>query len=680
MRYKQCSLLILGLMYVFILDGQDRSNVQYGKISVKDFEKPQSKVVDANTSGIIISDIGTIDFVGNNKGYFSHVFKRKRRVLILNKNAFALAEVRVRLYVENAEYAEKCGDIDASTYNLEGGKIVVSKLDKKDIFEDKIDIHHVEKVFTLPAVKEGSLIEYSYSVNSDFNFNLPYWQFQTNDYPCLWSEMNVEIPNLLIYAFRRQGYDSFYLSKSSVSHKSYNITDPNKENPSYAAVSRDLSVSTNTNIHRWVMKDVPGLNIGINDSYISTPFNYVDLIEFQEYQNSNGQEVEDVVSNWKSATQTLLNTSDFGGVVNQDISWFDSDLKKIVGERNDVLGSAKNIFYYVKDNFACTGRGIFANKSLANIYRAKSGNVAEINMFLTAALRQHQIPAELVILRTRSNGYNSNTYPMIDKIDYVLCRANIAGDIYYLDASNSLLGFGKIPLECYNGYARVISSSHPDSVYFYSETISEKKNTSVIIINDDKGYPSGTLQTTPGYFESYDLRQQVAKQSTKEYFKNIKTLYGSDYQLENMGIDSLSKLEFPVKIYYDFNIKSINNGDIFYFNPMLSEALKGNPFKANERKFPVEMPYPIDQMYVLNMEIPTGYVVEELPKSVKLAYNGNEGLFEYLIAKDENSVQLKSHIKLDRTNFLPDEYNTLRSFFADIVKKQSEQIVFKKKK
>jgi hypothetical protein len=35
---------------------------------------------------------------------------------------------------------------------------------------------------------------------------------------------------------------------------------------------------------------------------------------------------------------------------------------------------------------------------------------------------------------------------------------------------------------------------------------------------------------------------------------------------------------------------------------------------------------------------------------------------------------------LNKANFQPEDYNTLRDFFAYVVKKQSEQIVFKKKK
>ncbi|HEY0611092.1 MAG TPA: hypothetical protein VGD35_15590, partial [Chitinophaga sp.] len=87
-----------------------------------------------------------------------------------------------------------------------------------------------------------------------------------------------------------------------------------------------------------------------------------------------------------------------------------------------------------------------------------------------------------------------------------------------------------------------------------------------------------------------------------------------------------------------------------------------------------------DEIYTLNMEIPEGYDVEELPKSTMVKFNEDEGLFQYMIAKDENIIQFRSRIKLNKATFPPEEYGTLRDFFDMIVKKQGEQIVLKKKK
>jgi hypothetical protein len=78
------------------------------------------------------------------------------------------------------------------------------------------------------------------------------------------------------------------------------------------------------------------------------------------------------------------------------------------------------------------------------------------------------------------------------------------------------------------------------------------------------------------------------------------------------------------------------------------------------------------------MEIPKGYKVDELPKSVRLKFNEDEGVFEYLISVDNNNIQMRSRLRFNKATFPNEDYQSLRDFYAFIVKKQAEQIVFKK--
>jgi hypothetical protein len=86
----------------------------------------------------------------------------------------------------------------------------------------------------------------------------------------------------------------------------------------------------------------------------------------------------------------------------------------------------------------------------------------------------------------------------------------------------------------------------------------------------------------------------------------------------------------------------------------------------------------MDYTYVLSMEIPKGFQVDELPKSSKVSYNENQGIFEYLIQQNSDNIQMRVHLKFKKAIFSTEEYGTLRDFFAYVVKKESEQIVFKK--
>jgi hypothetical protein len=231
----------------------------------------------------------------------------------------------------------------------------------------------------------------------------------------------------------------------------------------------------------------------------------------------------------------------------------------------------------------------------------------------------------------------------------------------------------------YNGHARTIAKEALP-VYFHADSLKESDNTTVFIANMEKGGVEGSYIENMGYYHSLALRNKVVKSGMDEVKKELIAEAGEDASLTNFQIDSLKKLDDNVELKYDFALKAFGEADVVYFNPIIGKQLKTNPFAAAERFYPVEMPYVSDDVYVLNMEIPKGYVVDELPKSTRIMLNENEGMFEYLISKSEESVQMRCRLQISRANFTNEDYQTLRDFYAFVVKKQSEQIVFKKKK
>ncbi len=440
-----------------------------------------------------------------------------------------------------------------------------------------------------------------------------------------------------------------------------------------------VNVTAEVKSHTWLMKDIPPFK---NELFLENLYDHIDKLEFHLAQTYNGENVNNFGNNWVSFNKELVESDDFGNaLLTYNASNLLNTVEKITSNDSNLLQSARNIYYYIRNNFISRRDDeIYLRRNLYEVNKKRSGNVAEINLLLTAMLRQKGITANPVILSTRENGVNSSQYPDYDKINYVICMAKIFGDTVYLDATQPKLKFGRLHLDCYNGHARVISDTDSGSVFFNTNNIKEQNTTTVFIGNDENGKISGTFQNTPGYFGSEDMREKVKKHGVDFFFDKLKTSLQSEIIIANPGIDSLSNPDFPVKLYYDFSFPENDNPDIMYFNPVIGESYTENPFKSSQRKLPVEMPYPVDNMYLLNMEIPNGYTVDELPKSVKVAYNDNEGFFEYIIQKSETNIQLRSHIKLLNAIFLPEEYNSLRDFFAYVVKKQSEQIVFKKKK
>jgi hypothetical protein len=149
--------------------------------------------------------------------------------------------------------------------------------------------------------------------------------------------------------------------------------------------------------------------------------------------------------------------------------------------------------------------------------------------------------------------------------------------------------------------------------------------------------------------------------------------------IENLAIDSTKLVDFPITVHFDFTKKGACKADVLYFDPVLCPTYLENPLKSQERKYPVEMPYSSDEVYNLNMDIPGLFAVDETPKSERVVLNDEDGFYEYTVEKDESSLHLHARTKLNKATFPPEDYPVLRDFFAHIIKKQGEQIVFKKK-
>jgi hypothetical protein len=382
---------------------------------------------------------------------------------------------------------------------------------------------------------------------------------------------------------------------------------------------------------------------------------------------------------WPQLTKRLMEAEYFGGDLSKNNGWIGDMIDPIIKSGGSQLEIAYKIYRYVQKNFTCTSRaGLYANENIKNVGKTKKGTVGELNLLLTAMMRYANIQADPVILSTKSNGYTYSLYPLIDRFNYTISQIVIDNRVYYLDASNPQMGFGRLSPECYNGHARVVDPM-ATAINFTADSLLERKITSVLMINNDKGGIMGSMQKTPGYFESYNLRRKIKDAGLPGYMAELQKGFLSEVEIKEPKIDSMDLLDMPVKLEYQFEMPETEE-DIMYFSPMMTEAWKENPFKAAKRYYPVEMPYTIDETYLLRMDVPKGFEVEEMPKQIRMKLNENDdGFFEYLISNSNGVISMRSRLRLSRTYFLPEEYEMLREFFAMVVQKQGEQIVFKKK-
>jgi hypothetical protein len=665
-----CCLFFSGFTY-----SQDKAPVKFGKICPEDFLIKNLKV-DTSEGAVIIADIGSSNFEGNSNGWFTLIYTFHRRVKIFDSKGFDLANVEIPLYIsKDGSREEKVEKLKAITYNLEGGKIIETKLSDDAIFREKRSRNYTIRKFSMPAVKPGSIIEYTYTIKSDFLFNLQPWRFQ-GAFPRLWSEYTVEMPSFFEYISSFQGARNFFIRDQTTESRMFNLRIPSERSFGSDDV---LTLTDEVNKFRWVMKDVPPLK---EEPFTSSLENYICKIQFQKYaEHFPNQQRKVVMGSWASASKELMEDPSFGAGLASELNWLDADLQTISGSEADTLKKAVKIFGYVQSGIKNLGRaGIYLSKTLKEVFKSKSGYAQEINLLLAAMMRHEGIKASPVVLSTVYNGHINDKYPLLEKLDYVLCMVTINGTDHFLDASQPYLGFGKLAGYCYNGHARAINEDAP-ILNFSPDTLHEIKSTSLVLLNDEMkpGKWSGHHISQYGNIESGDIRRFMMENGKEAWEKKIRSEYFEEYSIGEIEIDDKNKSN-PIRVQYPLTVEPAENSGIIYLNPIINAGYKENPFKSTNRNYPVEMPYLTDRVYILKLQIPAGYEVDELPRSENIILNEGDGVFEYKISKNDKEINLRSELKLEKAAFVPEDYVNLRAFFDHVVKKYAESIVFKKKK
>ncbi len=663
-------LLLLILLFGNNISAQtQRVAISFGDVKTDDFA-PTAYSIDSSADAVYLFNGGHSNLVQNYYYFFTLQFTRHARIRLLKQSSFSDPEkdlVNIVIPIaETKDFKEKLLHFQAAIYTLSDGKVMMTNFDKKNLIKDKaIKTNEgtiIEYKFTFPNVKEGCIVEYSYTVDLPENGVLPSWEFQ-NKYPCLWSEYELTRPEFYNYVESLRGTLKCDMDSVIKYHVNYNL--PNQ---------RDNY--TNTIDRVWGIKNVKPITA---EPFMATLYNYASFISFRLSSLS-----------WIFNRRIFFNAADSnkGVYVSPNYSYFGVDpssaagylpdvLIKIIDSSANDLDKAQKIYKFVRDSFTNNGEhGIYISQPLRETVNKRSGSATDVNLLLSAFYRNAGMESSPVILSTRSNGYVKEEDYDLEKFNYAICMININKKEVLLDASNKYLSFGHLPAKCYNGLARIVNSVWKPIIIAADSVIEFTVNTASIS-NGKSGEMVGEFTSNPGYFTTLGLREQTDTLKQEEYFNQIKKEYPFDISITATSIDPLAKPDLPVSLKYNFTFSN-GGADIIYFNPMLSERIKENPFKYATRSYPIEMPYCVDKMYTLDMEIPNGYIVDELPESASINLNDSDGIFQYKISKTDSKIQFSCRLSLNKANFLPSAYQSLRDFYAYVVKKEDEQIVFKK--
>jgi hypothetical protein len=316
---------------------------------------------------------------------------------------------------------------------------------------------------------------------------------------------------------------------------------------------------------------------------------------------------------------------------------------------------------------------------LDDMLEKKSGTTADLNLTLVALLRKAGLDARPVLVSTRKNGEPFPIYPFVDQFNSVLAYVRYGDQAVMLDASNPFQPAGELDSELYNGQGWVVSTDSPEWVKIKAPEVSETWYGNMQLA--ETGEVSGGFNLVAGGPEAADWRSELDHRTVKDF---IKKHFGTAYPeltTDSIQVVDQSDLKKPLAIKFNCKVPGAATvaNDFMYFKPILDFIVTENPFKSLKREFPVDFTYPLKAQYILNLNLPAAYKVEEIPESVRasLPDNGGKLLFSCTRVSD-HAVQLVFKMNVTQLQFPKDQYGALRKFFEIATEKTQLQLVMKK--
>lgn len=608
---------------------------------------------DFQVTGDFIKDAEAVILLDSGFSYYNDslqlIFRHSTRVKIETEEGKSWGNVRIPYSTEDSLI-----NIDAIVYNLNAsGEVTSKRLNNTDIKKETITSGVVSSYFSIPDVKKGSIIEYTYTLQIEDWQNLNNWYFQ-NEVPVLKSSYTTAIPSFVLFYKNLEGVKGLDDLQRSPGKQMILGTE--------AAVINETYVMDSLPAYEEEM-DVPG-----GDYFLSKiKFHLAEYtLPGKETQYLLPEGYEELAFNW-AGDPYFRQAYSRGGFLTEKIN-------QIYFREFSPLKNIQSYFYFVRNNFELDNT--IESTDLEDIYNAKAGSAQQINMLLTKMLNQAGFDAYLVALCTIDNRPTYPEYPNFEIFNHFVSMVRLNGENYFLDASDKNLLFNMLSPNSINSGGLVVSRTAPGFVPLEFKFEDKEQAIGNFIISDSASVTGELEVKRDGYsVYNFDYRFLSNVRTYNDYlietiFENIK------WDIKKHEVNDTFEGNKVIKEFLSFT-RPADSVAMNYMSiqPIVFNEYEENPFPENERQNPLTVYTPIVRKGSYNYEIPERWVVKKLPQSKSFALDENKARFMYNASQKGNKVVIEYSLDINQVIYMSPEYPQLRGFFEMLVQLLNQEIV-----
>ena len=566
------------------------------------------------------------------------------RIKIFNKKGFDQANVKIRYGNDNNVSIK---NLSAQTYNMdEAGNIVITKVDKSSIYDKQINKRYSERIFFFPDVKEGSILEYSYTLDGVSEGK---WYFQKS-IPVQFSRFIIRFPDELIVS-----------------------VVPFATLP----VQKDKDRKSDGQNSWYTMQNVPALK---DEPYMSCREDYLQSLELKliAIDLPNVPRIR-LLKTWPGIIKELMEDEDFGKQLKKNIPRT-ADLDAMLKTVSDPYQKMRIIHRYVRNNMEWNNYySLWAMNGVKSAWKDKKGTSGEINLILINLLKDAGIKVSPVLVSTRENGVVNTSIAGYAQFDKVMAYVEIGDKRYVLDATEKETPSHLVPLDVMASEGLVIEES--DNAVWGWKVLwdDEHKFKNKVFINaniDENGKMAGAANILS---YDYDKIQTLAllKQGKEKLEESNRTQPG--ILIDSFVVADAENDTLPLAQKFKFTAPTNSSGEYRYFSVNYFSGLEKNPFVADERQ--TDVFYGAAQDYFINaiVFLPDGYTMQGLPDNIKMTTPDGGIIFKRNSSFNDGMLNIQMTVEFKSPTYAIDMYPDLKEFYKKMSAMLNEKFVYVKK-
>lgn len=639
---KGLQLYLLAVVLIILASGTPAAAVEWGKVSAEEWALGAPEDY-PEANALILLDSANFSVVK-----WAIVMDYYVRIKVLTRAG--IDEVGEQSISWHKKY-DKVRWLKAHTITPDGKK---HKVDKKSIFEKESGSYKI-KSFAFPVLDSGCIVEFRYSINSEWLGRLRPWYFQDDLYT-LRSQLTMSLAPGFSYDI-----DYYKVPRS--------LQDPVVTKHVDRTSPRGAQLFTKS--FTWAMENLPPVK---DEPYMSCMYDYCSALRFQLIGFRDHRIWEEFQRTWK----------DLGHRMQVRIDDYCNDRGRIRALAREITAGlstqeekSRAIFDFVKSEYRTVDEYnsyFYCHDKISRLLDDKYGSGEGKNVLLAEMHKAVDIPSWPVLISTRDHEEFKPRFPDLRQFNYMITFVQIGDGWVFLDAANPLSVYGLLPPSCLVNGGFLIDDKESQLVTIGVNPItSYRADSSVVRIAADGRVKGRSDCKFVGYYAS-QYSERYRKADPEEFVEQNFTdrLTGTctidDY---TCTLDSMNRFIVTLEFSADDMVRKLDNNVLV---EPLKYAFRRNPFKSSKRFFPVDFMYPFSCLNHTEVLLEDTTVEMVPPANTTLEIPGASFVRQSFTT--DSSVVVQSRLQIDQVLFKPRQYSRLRDFFEQLALACNDEIVF----